>query len=304
MAAATPEEMVQALEAMRTLQEQQQVELMRLAAENAELRDSLLPGAQLGALTRELISAVNTFATARGDTAAGERRVRSLIDTKGLGKPTVFKNDDKRFIEWPRKTTGFVSAAYGANFRAVLEWAEDQEQPITPEDLEVQFGAEGADDYVDDIEEKDSQLHVALQSLTEGESFDIVLGATPHGIEALRRLIHRWDPASGGRRCVILRQIVQPGRAKLNELPGAIERWDGLLCRYQKRRAGGEVAQKVDDDIKISVLEGLVPLELGQHLAMNRGRLRTYAQVRSEIDAYIDAKHSQGDLPQFGQEER
>ena len=64
------------------------------------------------------------------------------------------------------------------------------------------------------------------------------------------------------------------------------------------------MAQKVDDDIKISVLEGLVPLELGQHLAMNRGRLRTYAQVRSEIDAYIDAKHSQGDLPQFGQEER
>ena len=226
MAAATQEEMTQALEAMRALQEQQQAELLRLAAESAELRDAVLPGAQLGALTRELVKAVNTFVAARGDMAAGDRRVGSPIDIKGLGKPTTFKNDDvqerrqqaddvqERFIEWLRKATGFVSAAYGASFRAVLEWAEDQEQPITPEDLEVQFGAEGADDYVDNIEGKDSQLHVALQSFTEGESFDIVLGATPHGVEALRRLIRRWDPASGGRRRVILRQIVQPERAK------------------------------------------------------------------------------------------
>ena len=214
MAAATQEELTRALEALRALQEQQQVELLRLAAESAELRDSVLLCAQLGALTRELVNAVNTFVTVRGDMAAGDRRVRSLIDIKGPGKPTTFKNDDKRFIEWLRKATGFVSAAYGASFRAVLEWAEDQEGPITSEDLEVQFGAEGADDYVDNIEDKDSQLHVALKFLTEGESFDIVLGATPHSVEALRRLIRRWDPASGGRRRVILRRIVQPERAK------------------------------------------------------------------------------------------
>ena len=304
MAAATQEEMTQALEAMRALQEQQQAELLRLAAESAELRDAVLPGAQLGALTRELVKAVNTFVAARGDMAAGDRRVGSPIDIKGLGKPTTFKNDDvqerrqqaddvqERFIEWLRKATGFVSAAYGASFRAVLEWAEDQEQPITPEDLEVQLGAGGADDDVDNIEEKDSQLHVALRSLTE--SFDIVLGATPHGVEALRRLICRWDPASGGHRRVILRQIAQPEKAKLAELPGKTEKWDGFLRRYQKCRAGGEVAQKVDDDIKILALEGLVPHELEQHLAMNRSRLRAYEQVRSEIDAYIGAKHSQG----------
>ena len=292
MAAATQEELTQALGALRALQEQQQAELLRLAAENAELRDAVVPGAQLGALTRELVNAVNTFATAPGDLAVGDRRVRSLIDIKGLGKPTTFKIDEKRFIEWLRQTTGFVSAAYGASFRAVLEWAEDQEQPITPEDLEVQLGAGGADDDVDNIEEKDSQLHVALRSLTE--SFDIVLGATPHGVEALRRLICRWDPASGGHRRVILRQIAQPEKAKLAELPGKTEKWDGFLRRYQKCRAGGEVAQKVDDDIKILALEGLVPHELEQHLAMNRSRLRAYEQVRSEIDAYIGAKHSQG----------
>ena len=294
MAATSPEDLIAALEALKALQESQQEELRRLSAENIELRDAVQPSVQLAALTRELVNAVNVFATARQDMSSGDRRVKSLIDIKGLGKPTTFKNDEQRFIEWLRKTTGFASAAYGASFRGVLEWAEDQEQAITIEDLEVQFGAEGSEDYVDDIAEKDSQLHVALQALTEGESFDIVLGATPHGVEALRRLIRRWDPASGGRRRVILRQIVQPERAKLTELPGALEKWDGLLRRYQKRRAGGEVMQPVDDDIKISALEGLVPSELEQHLAMNRSRLRTYAQVRAEIDAYVDAKHSQG----------
>ena len=177
MAAATQEELIQALEALRALQGQQQVELLRLAAESAELRDAALPSVQLGALRQELVNAVNTFATARVGLAAGDRRVKSLIGIMGLGKPMAFKNGEQRFIEWLRKTTSFASAAYGASFRTVLEWAEDQEQPITIEDLEVQFGAEGAEDYVDDIAGKGSQLHVAPQVLTEGESFDIVLGA-------------------------------------------------------------------------------------------------------------------------------
>ena len=87
--------------------------------------------------------------------------------------------------------------------------------------------------------EKNSQLHVVLLSLTEGESFDIVLGAAPNGFEALRRLVRRWDPLSGGRRRALLRQILVPERAKLIELPNAMEKWGELVSRDEKRRAGG-----------------------------------------------------------------
>ena len=42
-----------------------------------------------------------------------------------------------------------------------------------------------------------------------------------------------------------------------------------------------------------AALEALVPSELEQHLAMNRARLITCEQVRSEIQAYIEARRSQ-----------
>ena len=36
-----------------------------------------------------------------------------------------------------------------------------------------------------------------LQNPSFHESFDIVLGAAPSGLEALRRLVRRWEPLSG-----------------------------------------------------------------------------------------------------------
>ena len=47
----------------------------------------------------------------------------------------------------------------------------------------------------------------------------------------------------------------------------------------------GTTTTALDEDIKTAALEALVPSELGQHLAMNRSRLITYGQVRSEIQA-------------------
>ena len=45
---------------------------------------------------------------------------------------------------------------------------------------------------VDDVLEKSEKVYVALLALTESESFNIVLGAAPSGLEALRRLVRLW----------------------------------------------------------------------------------------------------------------
>ena len=45
--------------------------------------------------------------------------------------------------------------------------------------------------------EESEQIHVALSTCTERESFDIVLEASPSGLGGLRRLIRRWDRFSG-----------------------------------------------------------------------------------------------------------
>ena len=54
-----------------------------------------------------------------------------------------------------------------------------------------------------------------------------------------------------------------------------------------------QVERNDDEDIKTAALEALVPCELKQNLAMNRARLMTYEQVRSEIQAYNEARRSQ-----------
>ena len=69
------------------------------------------------------------------------------------------------------------------------------------------------------------QLYTVLMTLVEGESFDTLVGSgSGEGLEAWRRLHKRWDPLTIGRARGLLREILSPGRAKLVELQGAVER--------------------------------------------------------------------------------
>ena len=122
-----------------------------------------------------------------------------MVNIKGLAKPPTFKEEYAKFTEWLRKTTGFLIAAHGSAFQPATEWVEDQDNVITNQALDRQFCPTGAEP-VEDVQEKSEQLHVALLALTESGSFDIALGAAPSGLEALRRLVRRWDPLSGGHR--------------------------------------------------------------------------------------------------------
>ena len=81
------------------------------------------------------------------------------------------------------------------------------------------------------------QLYTVLMTLLEGESFDILVGSgSGGGLEAWRRLHKRWDPLTTGRARGLLRETLSPGRAKLVELQGAVERLEDLMRRYTQRR--------------------------------------------------------------------
>ena len=64
----------------------------------------------------------------------------------------------------------------------------------------------------------------------------------------------------------------------------------GLVRRYERSKSSGTTTAALCEDIRTAALEALVPSELEQHLAMNRARLITYEQVRSEIQAHIEAR--------------
>ena len=83
------------------------------------------------------------------------------------------------FTEWLRKTTGFLIAACGSFFRTAIEWVDDQDNVITNNALDQQFGPLGEKPVCDALE-KCEQVHVSLVALTEKESSDIVLGPAPY----------------------------------------------------------------------------------------------------------------------------
>eukprot|EP00975_Prorocentrum_lima_P039005 8194229-Prorocentrum_lima.AAC.1 len=61
-------------------------------------------------------------------------------------------------------------------------------------------------------------------ALVENESFDVVSAAEPgSGLDAWRRLHRRWVPFTAGRAWGLLRDILTPGRSRLQDLQGAIE---------------------------------------------------------------------------------
>ena len=193
---------------------------------------------------------------------------------------------------WLRKTTGFLIDAYGSAFWPVIHWVEDQDNATMNHALKQQFGPLG-EEPVDDFQEKSGQVHVALLALKESESFENVLGAAPSGLEALRRLVRRWDPVSGGKRRALLRHILVPDGCKLQDLPAGLTKWVELVRRYERSKSSGTTAAALHEDMKTAALDALVPSELEQHLAMNHARLITYEQVPSEIQAYTEARRRQ-----------
>ena len=109
----------------------------------------------------------------------------------------------------------------------------------------------------------DGQLFMEPSSLTDGESFDVVMSAGgDHGFDSWRKLHRRWDPYTAGRAGNLLREILSPLRVKLPELMGAIERMEDLVRRCCCRRDAHGNVNSLAEDIRMSSLEALLPDDL------------------------------------------
>ena len=83
------------------------------------------------------------------------------------------------------------------------------------------------------------QLYTVLMILVEGESFDILVGSgSGDGLGATPA--QTMGPLTKGRVRGLLREIFSPGRAKLGELHGAVERLEDLMRRYTQRGDASE----------------------------------------------------------------
>ena len=168
--------------------------------------------------------------------------------TKALGNLRCSKENLRSLLSGSERLQGVI-AAHGSAFWSVIDWVEDPDYVITNAAFERQFGPIGAEPG-EDVQEQSEQVHVAFLASTECESFNIVLGEAPSGIEALRRLVRRWDPLSGGKRRALLRQILVADRCKLQDFPAGLEKWEELVRRYERSKSSGTTTTALHDDIK------------------------------------------------------
>ena len=100
---------------------------------------------------------------------AAPRQPQSLLDTRGLGKPSTFEDKEERFVSWVRKVENYLVASLGESFRPLLEWAGERDTAIVANDWEIAYG-QGTQDAIPDLGEKVGQLHTVLIALTDGTS--------------------------------------------------------------------------------------------------------------------------------------
>ena len=266
-----------------------------LAARDARLQEVAQQNQTLLAERQEMLASLRDLpenlknAMKEGSQQAVDR---GLIDTKGLGKPYVFTDEDAKFRHWAIKVEDFIIGKYGDEFRQVLEWAIDFEGNMTYQDLSDAFG-DNADysDQIEEIQEKNSQIFILLRNLTEQESFDIIDGVDHgFGLKAWQKLHLRWDPTTGGRRMTMLATLMNPGRVKLEELASAIQRWKTLRRRYSNKKDSDGKRHNLPDDISRASLMKLVPEDLAQHLLLNHRKLTTFETMEEEVALIVEQK--------------
>ena len=166
----------------------------------------------------------------------GERREQrqTLVDTKGLGKPSSFDGAEEKFLPWKTRTENFIIGVY-PDIAPALEWAEEQTAPIDSVDVAAAFGNPDEDEFIQGLVDKQQQLFMVLQQLCEKEAFDLVTNCGKgKGLEAWRKLNRRYDPATGGRKRTLLRHILSPTRVKFEDLSGALEKWMDSIRMYER----------------------------------------------------------------------
>ena len=286
------------MEAMQLQLQQVVTEMQNMSTENARLRQvveeqgnriaALQQGAATGPASEQGMTRIMEGLVTQ-IRALSERSRPALVDVKGIGKPKPFENDESRFHEWARKTEDFL-VTIDPKFEKALEWALEKENPINIEEVERELGGSiDQEQLLEDPRGMALQLKSVLAHLTGGESWSIVQNAQKNGFEVWRALHRRYDPITGGRRRNLLRAIVAPPRVSLDELGTALQTWEEMVSRYNKKNAKLGEAQ-ISDDFLCSAVEAMVPEELERHLQLNGARLPKYADVRAEVLAFFEVR--------------
>ena len=204
--------------------------------------------------------------------------VRDRSELKGIPKPDKFSGASGTWDSWYYKFKTWIESCHKNAIQVMQKLESTVDVAITEKSLE--------DDYLDGAELVSAQARQALISLTEGEALEIVKNisrGTHFGLEALRRLLCKYDLQNPQANSALLKKVLHPQQCSLDKLREGLESWENLKRKYEERRK-----KQLEDDICRSCLQQMCPNKLQDHLDLQASRLADYDSMKHEILAYIE----------------
>ena len=172
---------------------QRQIELQAKSLEDSHARSQ----AEIGMLRDQM--SLQTEELRRAFQSKGKS---TLLDTKGLGKPSTFSGQVSDWEAWSFKLITWMGAQY-PDAESNMEWAAAFTGSIGPAEIE----AYSLDRPTSNVTEFNHQLYGVLVSLFDlnSEPMEIVRNsAKSMGLDAWRRLASKYDPSNPQTNLVLL----------------------------------------------------------------------------------------------------
>ncbi|CAE7207180.1 RE2 [Symbiodinium natans] len=188
-----------------------------------------------------------------------------LVDTRGLGKPEVFKGDPATFNDWVFILRSYMGAM-DRRYQALLQKAESSEIQLWNRLL------------TEEEQGLSTQLYYVLVMLCRGRALDKLHNCGDNeGVEAYRQLYLEYNPKLNSRYVGLLLEIL---RYKFEgDLVSCIESFERKVREYEKQSG-----KDVDDETVIGiVILGVEDQTVKEHLIRHSSRLDTWKKMRAEI---------------------
>jgi hypothetical protein len=206
----------------------------------------------------------------------------SMTDTRGIGKPTVFKGDEGKYSEWKAKLMAYLRVnCRGAD--GWIAWAGSSTTSITEEDVDLAYP-----DNKEEVLKFANELYSILMSCTEEAAFRICYSVKAgNGLEAIRLLMKRYEPRTPGTKRALLKAIINQVPAKKpEELEKTLMHLEELMKKYESM--GGA---ELPEDLRVALIIDMCHKDLKEHLELTTKDM-SYREVRDEIVNYAERKRN------------
>ena len=203
-----------------------------------------------------------------------------MFDTKLTKGPGPWDGDKAKWRHWCAKVEGYIAALEPA-MHGLMEIAQQQRDPISHDGLQPEHI------------ELSTKLFAVLQSLMEGDAFEMVMNCPRgNGLEVWRRAHREMTPQAPGTTRTRLMWLVKP---------------EGLTGTWRHRVYVGEWHERefvatgqpaLNEQLRMGVLQAyLSPDEVRTHLLLNASKFATYQSMKEEIESWEEAQRGQEPIP-------